>query len=72
MFRNEELQQDSTRASCKTLGMLVDLGDQGKRQQETLASVAVSSHANAGMLKILSAAATIYLPASLVAVSLTK
>lgn len=69
MFRNEELLQVSNRASCKTLGMLLTIADQGKLQQESLSRLLVNGQADTGMLKALSMVATVYLPASLVAVS---
>jgi hypothetical protein len=72
MFRNEELLQASNRASGKTLDTLLHITDQGRGQQETLTKLLGIGHADSALLKALSMVATVCLPASLVAVSLTR
>jgi hypothetical protein len=72
MFRNEELLQASNRASGKTLDTLLHITDQGKGQQETLTKLLGTGQADSALLKALSMVATVCLPASLVAVSLTR
>ncbi|KAK9423248.1 hypothetical protein SUNI508_14044 [Seiridium unicorne] len=69
MFRNSELLRSSNQASNQTLESLLKLTNQGSRQQETLKSLAVSGQANSVMIKALSVVATVFLPASLIAVS---
>ena len=67
-FRNEELLGASFGASCKSLGTLLDLTNQGKCQQETLTNILSNGQADSALLKTLSMVATVCLPASLVAV----
>ena len=71
MFHNEELLQVSNRASGKTLETLLNITDQGKQQQQTLTDLFGNGQADSAMLKALSMVATICLPASLVAVSMS-
>jgi hypothetical protein len=71
-FRNEELLQASNRASCKSLDTLLDLTSQGKYQQEVLVKILGNGQADSALLKTLSMVATVCLPASLVAVGITK
>lgn len=72
MSRNGELLQLSNHASYKMLEALVNITDQTRRHQETLATILDTSQADSAMLKILSVVATVCLPASLVAVSHPK
>ena len=72
MFRNEELMQASNRASGKTLGTLLHITDQGKQQQQTLTDLFGNGQADSAMLKALSIVATVCLPASLVAVTMSN
>ena len=67
-FRNEELLQASFGASCRSLGTLLDLTNQGKCQQETLTDILRNGLADSALLKALSMVATVCLPASLIAV----
>lgn len=69
MLHNEKLLQESNRASCQALQALLNITNQGQAQQTTLTSLAINGQATSVMLKSLSVAATIYLPASLIAVS---
>ncbi|EPS37252.1 hypothetical protein H072_9064 [Dactylellina haptotyla CBS 200.50] len=66
-FRNGELLNTSVNASGKMLQSLVDLTNQGKEHQETLAFLATTGQADSAILKALAVVATVCLPASLVA-----
>ncbi len=72
MFHNEELLHVSNQASGKTLGTLLNITDQGKQQQQTLTDLFGNGQVDSAMLKTLSIVATVCLPASLVAVSMSN
>ena len=69
IFRNEVLLQNSNGASYDALSTLLHIAQQSRNQQETLAQLLGAVQADSVLLKALSIVATVYLPASLVAVS---
>jgi len=67
--RNGELLQAFNNASYRMLEVLVDITNQSKQQQGTVATILGNGQADSAMLKALSVVATVCLPAALVAVS---
>jgi len=69
MFRNEGLLQNFNRHSGDTLDALSAINQQSRIHQATLTQLFATVQADSVLLKILGIVATVYLPASLVAVS---
>ena len=72
MFRNEVLLQNFNRHSGDTLDALLAINQQSRIHQATLTQLFATVQADSVLLKILGIVATVYLPASLVAVSESK
>jgi Mg2+ and Co2+ transporter CorA len=70
--QNGELLHASNQASYRMLEILVNITDQSRLQQQTLATILSNGQADSALLKALSIVATVCLPASLIAVSFTS
>lgn len=68
-LRNEALLQASNSASNVTLTTLLEISQQSRDQHALLAKLFGAVQADSVLLKALSIMATVYLPASLIAVS---
>ncbi|KAI0443004.1 hypothetical protein F4803DRAFT_550573 [Xylaria telfairii] len=65
--RNNEMSRASTASSHKMLELLVDIAENSRVQQTTMATILEHGQADSAMLTVLSIIATVCLPASLIA-----
>lgn len=66
--RSNEMSRASTVSSHKMLELLVNIAENSRVQQTTMATILEHGQADSAMLKVLSIIATVCLPASLIAV----
>ena len=69
-FRNDQVLRDTNRAMQATLDVLQNIAFQNQRENETLAKLALNGQSDSKTLKALTLIATMYLPASLIAVNM--